>query len=170
MDAKRVDKLTESDFRTAPVWQFTNSDEDETVVRPVKEVPVTSLRNTVVGVQVTLANGTERWAMIGNVAPRNARLTKHWLTLSILERSKWFHLGRYHDHDATKRGPKALAAFLKLRVDDVFPITYDISRYVKGDRDALVGTVEKKPQERLTRAQVIALAVPRRSDNPDIFD
>ena len=157
---KTVEELTESDLRDVPVWQFTNSDEDETVVRPVSKIPVETLANRVVAVQVTLANRSHRWALIGNVDPTNARLTRHFFTLSILDHGRWFNLARYHDVDATERGPEALASVLGLPVDAVFPIVYDISAYVTGDRGAVAGTLEKEPRERLTRAQIIALALP----------
>ena len=45
---------------------------------------------------------------------------------------------------------------------DVFPIHYDIRRLCKGDPAALAGSVEKRPKERLTRSQIIGLAVPPR--------
>ena len=69
-------------------------------------------------------------------------------------------MARYHDFDADERGPLVLAAFLELPVEAVFPITYDISRSCIGDAGALIDTIDSQPRERLTRAQIIALAVP----------
>jgi hypothetical protein len=71
-------------------------------------------------------------------------------------------MARYHDYDSRQRGPAALARFLGLRVNAVFPITYDIRKFSRGNDAALAGTIQKEPVERLTRAQVIGLAVPRR--------
>lgn len=159
---KKVEELTVDDLRAFPVWQYTNTDEHvgETVVRPVQRIPVKTLTGRIVGTQVTLANGSARWALIGNVDAGNPRLTQHFLTLSVFERNRWFTMARYHDFDAKERGPVALAAFLKLSVEAVFPIAYDISRYSVGDAGALIGIIEATPRERLTRAQIIALAVP----------
>jgi hypothetical protein len=42
----------------------------------------------------------------------------------------------------------------------VFPISYDLRRYVRGDSPALYGTVRKDPIERLSRTEIIRLAVP----------
>ena len=159
---KTVEELTVDDLRAFPVWQYTNANEDvgETVVRPVKKIPVKKLSGRIVGTQVRLADGSARWALIGNVDPGNPRLTQHFLTLSILDRDRWFAMARYHDFDAEERGPLALAAFLQLPVEAIFPITYDIRRYCIGDAGALTGRIDAQPKERLTRAQIIALAVP----------
>jgi hypothetical protein len=70
-------------------------------------------------------------------------------------------MARYHDFDAKTHGPRSLAKFLRLPLSSVFPISYDISAHCVGDRVALVGTIEARPKERLTRAQIIALAVPK---------
>jgi hypothetical protein len=147
-----------------PVWQYTNSDEDidETVVRPVKSTPVKSLTGRVVGIPVELANESKRWAIIGNVDLGDPRLTKHFLTLSLYDRGRWFTLARYHDVDSTAHGPSALAKFLRLPVSAVFPIAYDISKYCVGDPRVLVGKIESQPKEPLTRAQIVALAVPKK--------
>jgi hypothetical protein len=156
--AKPVDALTIADLQTYPVWQYTSSDDpDETYVRPLKRVPVAKLDGKLIGTEVTLANGQQAWAIIGNVDPMKPRRTQHFITLSIERRGEWFHLARYHDYDAKTRGPKALAEFLNLPVDEVFPISYDIQRYGKGDPAALCGEIPKKPQERLSRSEVIGL-------------
>lgn len=160
--AKKVEEMTAADIEAFPVWQYTNSDEPgETVVRPIKKTPVKNLNGRLVGTQVRLANGSNAWALIGNVDPSNPRLTQHFLTLSVFRKGKWFTMARYHDFDSEERGPDALAAFLGLQVTEVFPISYDISRFSLGELGALVGVIEKEPLEKLTRAQIIGLAVQR---------
>ena len=160
---KLVDELTPDDFKAFTVWEFTNSDEDidETVMRPVKSRRVRSLANRIVGVRVKLANGSERRAIIGNVHLRDPQHTKHILSLTVFDRRRSFTLARYHDFYARTHGPRALAKFLRLPLSSVFPISYDISEHCLGERSVLVGTIEARPKERLTRAQIIALAVPK---------
>jgi len=160
MQMKPVDGLTVADLRAHPVWEYTSGGANETYVRPIKRIPVTSLTGKEVGTEVTLANGDRVWALIGNVDSANPRLTTHFLTLSVERDGSWFHLARYHDFDADKRGPIQLAAFLGLAVHDVFPISYDLRSYVKGASAALHSTIPAEPVERLSRAEVIALAVP----------
>jgi hypothetical protein len=160
-NVKPVDSLTVADLQAFPVWQYTNREgADETHVRPVKRTPVTSLTGKVVGTQATLANGERIWALIGNVDSKNPRITEHFLTLSVERDGRWFTLARYHDFDVAASGPEALSQFLGLAVAEVFPIRYDIRSVAKGDEAALQGQIRKAPRERLSRAEIIAMAVP----------
>ena len=156
---KPVKSLTVADFQAHPVWEYLNDDEiGETMVRPVEKLPVETLDNRLVGSQVRLANGSQVWALIGNFDVTNPRAIQHFLTLSIERGGKWFHLARYHEVGFPAEGPEALARFLGLRVDDVFPITVDVRRYVQGDPEALTAIVLKEPRERLTDAELIAIS------------
>jgi hypothetical protein len=161
---KRVEELTVADLEAFPVWQYTNSDEQrlgETAVRPIKKTPVKNLDGRLVGTQIRLANGSNVWALIGNVDSSNARSTQHFFSLSVFNKGRYFTMARYHDFDYDERGPQALAAFLGLPVEEVFPISYDITRFSVGELAALLGTIEKEPREKLTRAQLMGLAVTR---------
>lgn len=158
---RSVSSLRISDLEKYPVWQFAGDDEgDGTSLRAIKRLPVSGLTGKIVGTAVLLANGNRVWALIGNLDTRNARMNEHFLTLSVEHNGKWFHLARYHDLDYGDRGPDALARFLGLLIDDVFPISYDVRKYAKGEADALTGTVSKEPRVRLSRAEIIAMAVP----------
>ena len=161
---KPAESLTVDDFKAHPVWEFLNDDEiGETMTRPVEKLPVETLDNKIVGTQVRLANGLEVWGLFGNFDVKNPRATQHFLTLSIERGGKWFHLARYHDVGFAAHGPEALARFLGLGVDDVFPIVVDVRRYVRGDPAALTAIVLKEPQERLTEAELFALTFRRGS-------
>ena len=155
---KPAESLTVADFKAHPVWEFLNDDEiGETMARPVEKLPVETLDDRLVGTQVRLANGLEVWGLFGNFDVTNPRATRHFLALSIERGGKWFHLARYHDFDFASRGPEALARFLGLGVEDVFPITVDVRRYVRGDPKALTPVVLKEPQEKLTDAELMVL-------------
>lgn len=158
---KPIEALEESDLQAHAVWQYANVDgANETLVRPIRRLPVTRLSGRVVATRVRLANGTCVWGLLGNIDETNPRLTEHFLTLSVLQDKRWFTLARYHDFDHTENGPDALARFLGLPVDEVFPIAYDIRQHVKADPAALAGLIPKEPRERLLRSELIALAVP----------
>ena len=162
MDRKPVDQLLISDLSRFPVWQFVDNETygvDETMVEPVRTLPVDHLQNRVVGTQVRLANGINRWAIIGNVSLNSPKQTKHFLTMSIEHDGKWFHLARYHDVDWLPRGPEALAASLGLAAQDVFPISFDLSGKVPGNSGVLCGTICQNPSERLSSKELIALAL-----------
>jgi hypothetical protein len=155
---KPVESLTVADLEAHPVWEYLNDDEiGETMTRPVEKLPVETLENRLIGTQVSLANGLKVWGLLGNFDVTNPRANQHIPTLSIERGGKWFYLARYHDFDFTSQGPEALARFLGLGVDDVFPITVDVRRYVRGDPAALTAIMLKEPQERLTDAELFAL-------------
>ena len=64
-----------------------------------------------------------------------------WIvTLRIHRDGAWFDLARYFDPDPVERGPEALAHFLGLPVDEVFPISFDVREYVEGQPPALAYT------------------------------
>ena len=158
---KSVETLTVADLKANAVWQYANSDGvGETFVRPIKRVPVKNLTGKVIGTEVRLANGAHVWALIGNIDVANPRFTEHFVTLSIERDARWFALARYHDYDFADRGPDALARFLGLQVDEVFPISADVRPYAQGHPAALAFNVRKEPSEKLTRADIIAMAVP----------
>jgi hypothetical protein len=155
---KPVEALTVADLQAHPVWEYLNDvDIGYTTMRPVEKLPVKSLDNRLVGAQVRLANGSRVWALIGNFNVTSPRDTEHFLTLSIERGGKWFYLARYHDIGFPAEGPEALARFLSLHVDDVFPITVDVRRYVHGDPKALIAIVLKEPREKLTYEERMAL-------------
>jgi hypothetical protein len=159
---KDISHLTPADLREHPVWRFTGSDQpSETSVRPLKKLPVKSLTGSLVGCEIRLACGKKVMALLGNLDVEKARLTEHFLTLSVYrDDGKVFDMARYHDVDARERGPDALAAFLKMKKDEVFPIVWDARHLVAGAPSALCGVIEASPKEQLTRAEIIALAVP----------
>ena len=157
-----VDELTPAHFAKHAVWEFvpeTRRSEDETYVRPIRAGAVNDLSGRVAGCRVTLANGEQRHARLGNVWPRDPDMTSHFLTLSVWTGQEWFHLARYHDPDRRSRGPRALARALGLRVADVFPIAYDLRGIVAGRGPALRGLIPAVPEQRLSRTARIRLAV-----------
>ena len=158
---KLVESLTADDLAANAVWAFANSDgHGGTMVRPVKAIPVANTAGKIFGTRVSLANGTTAWALLGNVVALSPRETQHLLTVSVERDGRWFHLARYHDFDYADRGPAALARFLGLQLRDVFPLSYDLSSLAIGDVKALAGAILDAPRERLTRSEIIAMAVP----------
>jgi hypothetical protein len=162
IQTKSVEELAVSDFVSSPVWQYVNDESSfgETALQPIKQIPVAHLTGRLVGSKVRLANGSETWAVIGNVDATNPRSTKHFLVISVLHNGHCFSMARYHDFDWNVQGPDAVAGFLGLQIDEVFPITYDLRRVCHGDPDALCGVIEKNPNERLTPEELMSLAVP----------
>lgn len=162
-DVKPVDALRVEDFRSFPVWEFTNSHEtelDETAVRPVDPLPAPDLNDKIVGTEVVLANGRRVWAIIANVDVTDPRKTEHFLDISLERGGSWFHVANYSAFDFSERGPDRAADFLGLSVDDVFPITYDLRKIAEGEPGSLQGQIPKEPRERLSLEERFALMFP----------
>jgi hypothetical protein len=157
---KRAEDLRASDVEAFPIWEFVNNDEiGETVVHPVKTIPVQNLRGRLVGLRVCLACGETILAQLGNIDSNNPKSKKHLVQLIVFHTGEKFILARYHDFDWNRQGPQALAEFLDKRIEDVFPISYDVSQFSTGDPSALAGRIEAEPKEKLTRVEIIALAL-----------
>lgn len=160
LSPQKIEALTVEDINAYPVWHYVNDDQiGETAVQPVQHLPVNNLDGKVVGTRVKISNGDILWALIGNMDVYNRELNEHFLTISIARDGKWFAMARYHDPDYDKRGPAALANFLDLRMEQVFPISYDLRQYVKGNPDVLAGEIPKEPKKKLTGDQLIAMAL-----------
>lgn len=153
---KPVDKLTISDLNRFPVWEFDLANEglpgrDETWVKPVKDLPVTDLSNRVIGTLTQLASGRSVFCLFDNIELQNQQMTEQFIGLTIIkENGDRFFLSRYFDSNYDTHGPDALALFLEMPVDDVFPITYDISELVIGIEKVTKGIIQKENPEKLT--------------------
>lgn len=147
-----------------PLWEFDLATEDkpgqdETWVLPVKRLPVSSLANRIVATRVRLANASWVVAMLGNISLGSARYTKQFATLSVAVGERWFHLARYFDVGYSERSPLVLANALGLPVEDVFPISYDLTGIAVGLPEVVRGEITAEPKERLTREELIKLAL-----------
>ena len=160
--SRSITSLRPADINAHPIWRFVSGDEpDETWVLPTASRRSARLSGKIIGTEVTLADGSRRWALFSNIDPDNPKLTTHFLSLSLFIGGKWFHLARYHDVDARRPGPRALATALRRPLGKVFPIRYDLRPYVRNGSSWLEGVVDRSPRTRITRAEIIALAVPR---------
>lgn len=159
MELKRVDHLSIADFRRYPVWTYVpeTRTRDETWMKPIRKIPVPDLSGKLVGSRVRLSNGRQVWAMIGNVDVRDANANEHLIGVSVRIGRTWFHLARYHDFDYKRWNPNALARALSLPVGEVFPITYDLRPFARGNEDALQGEILRVPRKRLSKSALMRL-------------
>ena len=145
-------------FAEYPVWTYLNDDEfGETCVIPVETLPVSNLAGCVVGTTVVLANGMPLSAVMSNVDSVNAKKTEHFLNLTVFFNQEAFRLSRYHDPDYSRNGPNGLSAFLNLSLEQIYPISYNLSNLSAGDLKSLVGMVERIPHEVLNDDQLMKL-------------
>jgi len=151
----RTESLGPIELAKYPVWEYINP--DDTLVRPVVDLPVISLRGRIVGTKLKLSNGMEVWAILSNVHLRNIRKHEQFLAVWIIKDGQWCELARYHDVDRNKRSPDRLAHFLGVQIEDVFPLSYDISTVAIGLPEVVHGIINVEPKEKLTREQLVRL-------------
>jgi hypothetical protein len=161
---KPADQLMPSVFATHRVWEFVNDMEaqtaDETVLRPMVQYPVDSLANRLAGAELSLANGQKVFGILGNIDLADPVSTEHFLTVTVFRPlGAKFDLARYHDFDYSQRDAAALAAFLNLPVDAVFPMCSDITDVAVGHPDCLRRSIPAALLSRLSRKDLMALAL-----------
>jgi len=155
-----VEKLTEAMLRANPVWEFCNDDEaGETLVKPVKKLPIASSKGRLVGCELRLADGSTMFGFLGNLDLTKADRNQHLLTLSLFFNGLIEHLARYHDIDSSDSGPASLAKKIGKKEEDIFPMSYDLSCYAIGSDDCIHGSIQKEPKQRLSRSEIIMLAL-----------
>ena len=163
--SKPVDQLTPADLARHPVWEYANDEEgaegqDETWVRPVTRLPITEAGNRVIGTTVRLANGREVVATLSNLDAARPEQTRQFLVLGVFGAGgEPFVLARYFDAGFDAAGPNALARFMGLPVEEIFPIAYDVSGVVAGDPGCTRGLVTREPEVRLTNEALMKLAI-----------
>lgn len=161
---KAFDKIRPCDLALHPVWEFCNEMEDslgdETFLRVVEDLPVDSLANRIVGTELNLANGSVVFGILQNIELYDHYQTEHFVTVTVFDKKgRSFPLARYHDVAIETYGPDALARFLRLKVADVFPLSYDISAVAIGDLASVRRKIPIRPRNPLTRSDLIRLAV-----------
>ena len=97
---KPIELLTAADFRSHPVWEFTNRDgAGEAFVRALKRLPAKNLTGKVVGTQVRLA--VEPFASAGSGRERGAN-ARHGPTVYPVTISKSGCYGCYLSMTSTE--------------------------------------------------------------------
>jgi hypothetical protein len=151
-----------------PVWDFAMDQESrgDTLVRPVSDLPVDSIRNRVVGVRGELANGRPVWLLLQNLNLEDAGDNECFKAASFYRDGRWFHLARPDEPEWDIFGPEALAEFLGLSLAEVFPVRYDLSRCCRGLDEVLHDTIEQESVRTLTADEVVqgAIAAAMESD------
>lgn len=160
---KPVTALTISDLQRFPVWEFDLAHEglpghDESWVIPVRKLPVTDLANRVIGTKAQLASGKSVYCLLGNIDLQHEQKTTQFLTATLLKADgDSFFLARYFDVDYARQGPEALADFLALPVEEVFPISYDISSAANGLETVTKGLIKREMTDKLSDEERFAL-------------
>ena len=163
--SKPVDQLRPADLAKHPVWEYANDEEgvegqDETWVRPVTQLPISDASNHVIGTTVRFAGGREVVATLGNLDAARPEKTRQFLVLGVFRAGdEPFLLARYFDAWFDTTGPGALAKFMGLPVEEIFPIAYDVSSLVSGDPRCTRGLITLEPEVRLSGKELMKLVI-----------
>jgi hypothetical protein len=153
-----AESLTEALLRADRVWEFCNDDRmGDTLVRPVKRLPVTDSDCRLFAGEFTLADGSKIYGYLGNLSLRSKDQNQQFLTLSVFVGRGVVHLARYHDVDFARRGPAALAAKLGKVPIDVFPISFDVSDIARGNTDCVRGQIPAESLQKLSQDELMKL-------------
>lgn len=160
--AKPVDRLTINDLKRHPIWEFdldseNDPERDETWVAPVAYLPVSNLDNRVVGTQVILADASVHWALLGNVNLSSRESTEQFLSITVFNESRRFHLARYFDVDFETRGAVQLAQFLGRSIESIFPIRWDLAKIAADESKCKSGLIFPIPPHPLSEEQRMKL-------------
>ena len=153
-----IEGLTVSDIERHGVWAHIANRPG--FVRPVSTTPVKNLNGKLFAAHVKTRSGREFWALIGMLDAEDSVKNELFKQLSVYNGEAWFQLSRYFDWDYEKSGPQALASFLRMPLAEVFPIEYDLSSWIEAEDFVLKGKFLEQPEKHLSRAEIIALAVP----------
>jgi len=150
------------------VWEYDlpamTPDHERPMVKPVLDaLPVKWLNSDrLVATTLTLANGSTHLGLLHNVSLHHPAATDQFLAVTIFrddgQRFTCFRGRRQvmeHVLPSTmarildNRTPAGLAEFLGLRVDEIFPITYDLSAVAVGNPSVIRGTIPVHPKQTL---------------------
>ncbi|EDY15820.1 hypothetical protein CfE428DRAFT_6647 [Chthoniobacter flavus Ellin428] len=153
------DRLTVADFKKHAVWEYTSKDESvgpdaELAVKPVIELPVTTMEGRFIGTELVLGNGRPVFGVLLGIKLNNARLTRLILSVIVYSGERKFLFRR---SSSTESAIQGLAGFLGLSQAEVFPIRYDISAYALSAPDVVVGEIPLTLSERLPKAELFKL-------------
>jgi hypothetical protein len=158
MEKFKLKNLTPAQLEFQQVWKIVPAGRDgELCVSPEKAIRPRSLKNRIVATKVQLANGLCLWALLENIDIDLPEFTKHSMVCYFYLKNKWWRLARYHDVDAMKHSPQELARRLGNKIEEVFPISYDVRALCSVDSSALAGLIFAEPETRLTLKEIINL-------------
>ena len=154
-----ISTLKPTDFTNHPIWEWDlNSDDDQSLV-PVLDYPVPTIDNRIIGIKCVLSNDENVSCILSNIDLSNQEKTDLFITLSAWNGSRYINLCRYFDAGYDNHGPDHLATALGYVVNQIFPIRWDISKYVKSITSCSSGLIHANPKKRITLVEIIKLAL-----------
>jgi hypothetical protein len=163
--SKRLREIKPKDLEEYWLWRSVPAKSDgELRVRPVKVEKTTKgfSAGSLAATKVKCADGSQYWALIEGIHPDKPEFSKHNRELRLfVDGFGWFQLAQYFDSDEYrhKHGENVLCTLLGKTIEDVFPISFDLSDKSDSGSPCLVGTFEINPAWGLAREEIMNLLV-----------
>ncbi len=145
--AMAASALALEDALAHPVWRYKGEDtllpgEDEGWVEPVKADFVDDAYGHFFATSVTLADGSSETVLVGNTEPLDPQYNEQ------VQFFVFFRPGQQFRWHPVEHSGIALAQFLGLEPQHVFPFSFSILRYLIGDPRALERAVRARGNSR----------------------
>lgn len=160
--AKPLEDVTPEDIELCWLWSFVPSKDGRLWLKPVKINKTDKFFDRLAGCKVIFADGTSCTAFIAGIDLEVPQFSKHNRELHLwIEGRGWFQLAQYFDSAELKAscGDEVLCELLGKRLDEVFPIAFDLRNRAKSDSPCLSGRFEHNPPWGITRQEVMELLV-----------
>ncbi|WP_156117495.1 hypothetical protein [Collimonas arenae] len=158
----RLRDVTPDDICKNWLWQYVPSKDGELWVKPIHVKKTDKFSQRLAGCQVTLADGSSMWALIEGINVETPEFSKHNKELIIaIDNYGWFRLAQYFDSRELKeiRGPEILCDLLGKKIDEVFPVEFDLRDRAKVDSSCLRGKFEVDPVWGMAQSDVMMILV-----------
>ena len=164
---KPIATVTEAEFRRFPLWRYTldeRANEDETWASPIRLLPPLKLSAkspaglACIATDLRFADGSTHFGLLSPLSGV-AELDEQATTVSVFFAGARLDLAGYYDVETDRLSPNDFAKQLDRRIEQVFPISYDVSKFFGGPPSKWRGMVFERPQRPLSREEYIDLIV-----------
>jgi hypothetical protein len=134
----------------------------------VRRLPVRCLGNRVAATTLSLSNGQRLFGTLDNVSLDHPPATRQFIGVSLYVGGNDLQLQRAQTPTFPCVNAPGIVRALGLRVEDVFPLSYDLTGLAVGHAEVIRGTIPAERPERLSGEDELALIF--EADETDVAD
>ena len=138
-----------ADFENHPIWM----EHDLGKYEPALDLPVSDLEDGFVACNLVLANGDMIRGVISGIYLNDPELTEVASGLILIKNGEMFG---YRKSVLEPYRSSMIQEFLSLRLNEIFPIRYDISEIAIGHPDAVRGIINASYPEELSNSAALS--------------
>jgi hypothetical protein len=163
MMKKIMSELRINDFMKYPVWEWDLRSDTDCTIKSIDKYPVSEMSNRIVGTYCKTNSNDEIFCVISNIDLEDPKATDLFITISVMEEDREFYLARYFDVDYDRNGPESLSKWLNKKMEDIFPISWDISKIVSGKSIVKRGIINSIIKNKLTEEEIMKFSLRKRT-------